>query len=187
MAGFCSTSNANTGIITLNHYPLQPAALPHPHLRRVVNDHCLGQVPPERRQVLHVVPLHINTRVPEQPVVDALPLRVDDVQQLLRVHALAGREDDHLKQLGDSLEEGGEEGALAHEHRVRLVVEEHREGEVEDVALFHDGVDERFCSARGEGGETKDELSESNERHMKRSCRIDNLIADCRGKASPSY
>jgi hypothetical protein len=63
--------------------------------------------------------------VPYQP-----PLRVEDVEQLLRVHLLGGREHHHLEQLGCALQELVHVGPHADVHHVLSAVEQHGKVEV---------------------------------------------------------
>lgn len=53
---------------------------------RVVDKDRLREVPPQHVEVLEVVALDQEARVPEQPVLDELPLRVDYVQERVRVN-----------------------------------------------------------------------------------------------------
>ena len=74
-------------------------------LRRVVNDNCLGQIPTQNVQVLDIVPVDADAMLPEEAIFDPLPVGVQQVQELVCVHFLRGREQGYFVLLRDSLEE----------------------------------------------------------------------------------
>ena len=63
----------------------------------VVDEDDILQVATEHGEVFQKVPVDAEARVPVQAVLDPLPLRVEDVQQFLRVHLLRGGEDGNLR------------------------------------------------------------------------------------------
>lgn len=115
------------------------------HLRGVVDDDDPGQIAAENREVLHVVPLHEEARLAVDAVAEELPLRVQDVEQLLGVDALAGREDDDLEEARHPLHEVPQMRAAAHVDGVLSEIELDREREVRIAAGLERGMHQRLC------------------------------------------
>ena len=70
----------------------------------------------------------------------SIPLGVEHIQELLRIHFLAGGEHDYLEQRGAALQEGVQVGPPAHVDLVLAPVEGDREAEVRLLAAVQRAV-----------------------------------------------
>jgi hypothetical protein len=101
----------------LSIFPFYFSPPPHLYLKRktirriIHNDHIL-QLPINHPEILDIHSLQrLDATVPEQPVLDELVLRVQVVEDHVRVAGVAGCEDYQLEEGGERGEEGLGEGA----------------------------------------------------------------------------
>lgn len=66
-------------------------------MRTVVNQHRCAEVSAQHRQVLQVVPLHLQTGLAEQAVVHQGSFHVNEVKQLVRVYLLGRGKNNDLR------------------------------------------------------------------------------------------
>jgi len=83
---------------------------------RVVHEHSLGEVAAEDVEVLEKVAVHVEARIAVEALVDVAARRVEEVEEPLRVHLLAGGEDRHLKLARNERKEAVQVRPLAHGH-----------------------------------------------------------------------
>lgn len=96
-------------------------------LGRIVDNDGFRKIPPQNRQILDVVPVNADTMFSEQPVLDPLPFRIQQVQKFVGVDSLGRSEQDNLKHLRHLLHELFEKRPGSHIHRVRAILEEYGE------------------------------------------------------------
>mmetsp|Transcript_29128 Transcript_29128/g.61565 ORF Transcript_29128/g.61565 Transcript_29128/m.61565 type:complete len:205 (-) Transcript_29128:1306-1920(-) len=116
------------------------AQLKGKRLWAVVDDDGVLQVAADHREVFQVVPFDEHAAVAEEPVPDEPPLRVQNVQQLLRIHLLRRREDHHLKQFLHLLQKVDGSRAHVDVDVVPVLPQVHGEGEVVTKLLPLRGV-----------------------------------------------
>ena len=96
-------------------------------LRRVVDDDRLGEVAAEDVEVLDVVAVDADAVLAEQPVLDVLPVGIEQVEELVGVDLLRGREQGDFVLGRHSLQKLSDVRPRANKNLVRLVLELDRE------------------------------------------------------------
>lgn len=92
-------------------------------LWRIIDNDGLRQVPAQDREIFDVVPVDAHAVFPKEAVLDPLPLRVQQVQQLVGVHSFRRGKQYDLEHLRHFFHEFLEKRASAHVDRVRAVLE----------------------------------------------------------------
>lgn len=81
---------------------------------------------------------------PEQTILDQLSRRVQQIHQLVGVHSLARREQNHFVERRDVFQELAEVRSRSHEHRIRYILKDHGEAKRRVGQFLQAAVDQCF-------------------------------------------
>lgn len=119
-------------------------------VRRVVHENSFCEVTSENIQVFEVVPFNQKARVSKEAVLDEFVLRVDQVEERVRVNLLRRREYYHFEFVSNRTQESVHVRAQFHSNTVLHSVEINGENKVRVRATFDAAVNEGLVEVKNE-------------------------------------